>query len=288
MKTSITILLSLFCQLTFAQLNNGLEAYWPLDGDATDKSGKGYDGAFVGNITPATDRAGNLGCAVRIDTANSFFEYYRKNTANNFLFFGNDATLCFWFKPDNIFRKSKSSLVRHVYNYTRNPLFNNFLFTTTTLDSLSICTNFNYQNTTSNFSLAKIWNFIVLRFTITNTSGGSNMDIFWNGQLMASENNMNFGGETYDSMLRFGESYGTLLDDIRFYNRAISTEEIAALYQLPSSCSTTSIETDLSTKDARVIKGYYNLFGQEINNIETYSGVYLIYYSDGSCRKILK
>ncbi len=90
-------------------------------------------------------------------------------------------------------------------------------------------------------------------------------------------------------MLRFGESYGTKLDDIRFYNRAITVEEIAELYQLPSSCSANGIETDFNvSKETKQINSYYDLFGQEIKTLENYSGILFILYSDGSYQKTFK
>lgn len=65
----IVLLCSLFPTLqTKAQLSNtGLLLYLPLDGNALDASGNGYNG-FAQNITPVSDVDGNAGKALRFGT----------------------------------------------------------------------------------------------------------------------------------------------------------------------------------------------------------------------------
>ena len=43
----------------FAQTDEGLVAYWPLDGDGTDASGNGFDGMVSNGVVPTEDRLGN-------------------------------------------------------------------------------------------------------------------------------------------------------------------------------------------------------------------------------------
>ena len=41
-----------------ADISSGLVGYWPLDGDATDAGGNGFDGTINGDVEPAPDRMG--------------------------------------------------------------------------------------------------------------------------------------------------------------------------------------------------------------------------------------
>ncbi|OAD18767.1 LamG domain protein jellyroll fold domain protein [Candidatus Thiomargarita nelsonii] len=56
-----------------ADLNDGLVAYYPFDGNAQDESGNGNNGTVHGAIL-TEDRFGNVESAYRFDGTNSFIE----------------------------------------------------------------------------------------------------------------------------------------------------------------------------------------------------------------------
>ena len=64
---ALVLLMALAAPVAPAQVpTSGLEAYYPLDGDASDASGNGLDGTVVG-ATPAADRFGTPGAAFSFD-----------------------------------------------------------------------------------------------------------------------------------------------------------------------------------------------------------------------------
>ncbi|MFM9076266.1 MAG: LamG domain-containing protein, partial [Bacteroidota bacterium] len=61
---------------------NGLQAYFPLDGNLNDVSGKGYNGSAAGTVPFTTDRKGQAGKAMQggngyVPTSNQFFRFSR-------------------------------------------------------------------------------------------------------------------------------------------------------------------------------------------------------------------
>jgi hypothetical protein len=61
----ITILL-IFLPQAMADLNDGLVAYWPFNGNANDESGNGYNG-IINGASLTTDRFGNTDSAYEFD-----------------------------------------------------------------------------------------------------------------------------------------------------------------------------------------------------------------------------
>ena len=62
----------LLCINAFAGINDGLIAYYPLNGDAKDASGNGKDGTVSGGPTWTTDRFGNQNSACSFDGVNDY------------------------------------------------------------------------------------------------------------------------------------------------------------------------------------------------------------------------
>ena len=51
---------------------DGLVAYYPFNGNASDESGNGYDGTEFGGVAPTTDRFGNADSAYSFDGVDDF------------------------------------------------------------------------------------------------------------------------------------------------------------------------------------------------------------------------
>ena len=51
--------------VSIAELSDGLEGYWPLDGNASDEGGNGLDGTINGNVVPSEDRFGDPNGAMK-------------------------------------------------------------------------------------------------------------------------------------------------------------------------------------------------------------------------------
>jgi len=63
-------------------LNHGLVAYYPFNGNANDESGYGNHGTIHGGVTLTADRHGNPNSAYRFNGTNGYILY--KNTPKNF------------------------------------------------------------------------------------------------------------------------------------------------------------------------------------------------------------
>ena len=62
-----------FCGYSFADLNDGLVAYYPFNGNANDESGNGNDGT-VNGATLTEDRCGNANSAYSFDGADDYID----------------------------------------------------------------------------------------------------------------------------------------------------------------------------------------------------------------------
>ena len=62
-----------FCGMGHAGLSDGLVAYYPFDGDATDESGNGNDGKVVGAMLE-TDHFGNRDHAYSFDGQDDYID----------------------------------------------------------------------------------------------------------------------------------------------------------------------------------------------------------------------
>ncbi len=79
-----------------ADLNNGLVAYYPFDGNATDMSGNGHNG-IVSGATLCADRNGKANSAYSFDGVNDYIKIPHHSALN----FSNDFSIAFWVKSDS-------------------------------------------------------------------------------------------------------------------------------------------------------------------------------------------
>lgn len=77
-----------------ADLTTGLEAHYPLNGNAEDSSGNGYDGTVHGAI-PTTDRFGNANAAIYFDGSDD----YVSTGFGNSVTYPHGFTIQAWVKP---------------------------------------------------------------------------------------------------------------------------------------------------------------------------------------------
>lgn len=282
-KLLLFIFIALLTLNASAQLDKGLLANWPLDGNGLDSSGNRYHCNFIGTAALASDRFGNAGCAVSLGQKNSYLEYYKSFTSNTFLFWRSDRTLSFWFKPDNIQRTSGAHLVRHTYNYS-NPYFDNYYIDLEKNDTLNFC-----KKIATNVSLAKEWHHLVISYDYDSNTYSNKTMIYWNNKLIQTEWQLDCsGGESYDAFLRFGEGVGTKLDDMRFYNRALSASEVTELYNLPSSCSNVLGLENEEQSIPKILLRIVTPLGQEVKLDNAVDGLFIYQYSDGSIKKVMK
>lgn len=223
-----------------AQLNVGLKAHWTFSGGTNDMSGNGHDGTIVGTVVPATDRAGNAGCAVAFPGDSSRVDV---PFDGDFDIAPTGAfTLSLWYQggtPDGgdlewLFRKRNFPTFYHSWNYglalydlNRGLYFGG--------DDQSLWSNVipNIPDPT--------WHNLVGVY-----SNGIHQ-LWLDNVLQASDSNQTLFLSQSDQGISMGETFTGLVDDIRFYDRALTTSEVGLLFAESASCATAVEEVEAFT-----------------------------------------
>jgi len=214
-------------------LNDGLVGYYPFDGNVKDYSGNGYDGDIQGNVTFVN---GKIGKAVKFDN------YPEMISLPKALLNGtNSTTVSFWLKidkPDIRAGIISASNSQHDNEYLI------FLSSGTHEEETShighLKYHFNIQGESNDFGKYKVNDGKFHLITIVTTPSGAKCYV--DGKLDAVINK-NIEPFDIESKIWLGNDqdcvddcweetqqlYGEI-DDLRFYNRALSEDEIKELY----------------------------------------------------------
>ncbi len=233
MKKVLIILVFVIFQLFSQNLQQGLIAYYPFNGNANDESGNNRHGVVQGNPALVQDRFGNSNGAYSFDGNDDRIKLPSFSVGDTLV----DKTICAWFKVMN----------DSVYTYL-------FTMQTDTTDFGSpkyflIESNRNSIKVTeviypffNNPSI--VWKTIspgqyhFIAIVSSNLFIGNKTKIYLDGIHIGSLNqkvirdqpmkhigwSMQWGGLAY--------GYGAI-DELRIYNRALSESEIYALYTIP-------------------------------------------------------
>lgn len=210
-------------------LNEGLVAYWPFNGNANDESGNDNHGTVHG-ATLTEDRCGNLNSAYSLDGVDDYIDIPYKPEIEPSVF-----SISFWFFGypfDGIRQFILSSdpngyLCDHGYNLHRSS--NSNLTFSIDIDG---CVNNGTSISSSGLDLNNAWHHVTVIY-----DGYSRM--FIDGGLAAqSASAINYDkthaslriGMLRESIGDSGKNFHGMIDDIRMYNRALSEQEISDLY----------------------------------------------------------
>ena len=237
MKKNLALVVLFVCVLNlFSDLNSGLTAYYPFNGNSNDLSGNGYDGTANGNIQLAQDRFGNVNSSYEFDGIDDYISLPD-------IQYSTSITISLWLKPNSnwnsttgrkdIIYKSDNTTqtVEYAINYDDYDGKLGFFIE----DGIFITSSINlFQNQ---------WYLIV--GTYDHVSGVGKL--FCNNSLIGMSNNSNSPMDC-DEYFTVGQrpdgnfKIDGCLDDLRLYNRAISESEISELYH---SNSWPTLETGL-------------------------------------------
>ncbi|WP_066633133.1 LamG-like jellyroll fold domain-containing protein [Labilibacter marinus] len=227
----VTIVVLFSTLFSSAQIpTDGLVGYWSFSGNANDESGNNYDGT-VNGATLSPDRFGNQNSAYQFDGTDDHILI--DNTAGNFG--STDFAISYWMYVDQLPTIQNQDILG---KRAAGSWGNYFNFSLTTSGGVGLEINEatsadrNVCTTTAGVILDQ-WNHITL------VRNGLDLDIYLNGQLSNSVvsniahdiNNdveLVFGSRYYNNDLVHYFKGG--LDDIRFYSRALSQNEISNLY----------------------------------------------------------
>ena len=223
----------------FAQVNlaNGLVAHYPFNGNANDISGNNQNGVLRNNIQLSTDRFGNLNSAYLFDGIDDYISVSDQNG----LFSTPVFSLVIWFKTNtnnlqNLIGKrdfgvNNGAQYQFFINYAPFPGIGSNIVSDLNDCSAGIVSSTSYINTNENICIGR-WYCAVITFD------GTRHNIYINGQLKRSVLSGFSGMARCNSELRMGNwwggdllSFNGVMDDIRWYNRPLTMDEIAILSQ---------------------------------------------------------
>jgi hypothetical protein len=218
----------LFSQVPSYVPTNGLVAYWPFSGNANDASGYGNNGT-VNGATLIADRNGVVNSAYNFVGEN----YIDCGTSNSLgLTSSNIMTINYW-------TKSNSSNFPYIQKYQDLNATNSNYFVGSSDTSIpnKIRVTANGQNSRDYNIILNQWiNITVIYNGLTGTSS-----FYLNGQFISTDN-LIFSNLVSNQSLIFGKKPAILyptpngtLDDIGIWNRALTPQEVTALY---TSCTT--------------------------------------------------
>ena len=207
-----------------SELERGLVGWWKFDGDATDSSGNGNDGT-VNGATLTTDRHGLANGAYSFDGVNDYIQVPHHDSLSLKSF-----TLSIWFNSTAI--GSRSMLLKD--NHTGNNYGLWFLSDSTVISQCY------YNDLISPFQVYSNSLSLNQTYFLCSTYRDNELVIYIDGveqsSLTSSEDPevdnepLYFG---YDGGFGYDNFQGTL-DNIRIYNRALSSTEVSDLYTLES------------------------------------------------------
>jgi hypothetical protein len=228
-----------------ADLNEGLVAYYPFDGNAQDASGNGNDGT-VNGATLIEDRFGNVESAYSFDGNNDYISLDNQTTLANPTFDNavSVRTGTFWYKADNI----EDAQIIYEEGGGTNGL--NVYIQNSKIWIGAWSENNNWNGTWFNVSTtANQWHHVAYVFDAPNAS----FKLYYEGNFAFEEaiptsiyshsGNNAIGAIRENSKLHSGDNleksglyFKGSLDDIRIYNRALSEDEIQILYAGNDDC----------------------------------------------------
>ena len=217
-------------------LNQGLVAYYPFNGNANDESGNSRNGTVQGSIL-TEDRKG---------VPNQAYSFNGLN--NNILatngILGNKFSISVWIKNEF------ADINRHEIIDFGNTLTNQGFVVYISDNKLTCDVSDIYGKFTSNSCTPNVWHHCVL------ISENGLVQIYLDNSFKSSYNfpNMNITGTNFSigSIFYNNPTYGYswfngVIDDIHLYNRVITEDEIKALYE-----GAISKTTDLYNLDVNV------------------------------------
>ena len=211
--------------------SNGLVGWWPFNGNANDESGNGLNGIILGGVSLSNDRFDNINSCYEIDGVNCS-EPRGINipaTVNN----SNDYSVCIWYRITSTSKQYQCLINSYPHNYI-GASFNYLSGNTVSffvgngnwwyelVDSISIQSPQNWNQLTivkQNLSYKYYNNGVYFKtITFSESFNTGSMSSFVVGGISIN------GGENCF------ETFQGQLDDIAIYNRALTQEEITALY----------------------------------------------------------
>jgi Concanavalin A-like lectin/glucanases superfamily len=236
---SLVVSTLLFTISTQAQgwLTNGLVAYYPLDGNANDASGNGFNGTPTA-VTYGIDRSGQPFKAAVFDGISSTIPIYGLSNGNFF-----PVTLSVWVNGSPTFGSDYGVICKYAVSSANG--FGVFA-TLNYLHSFYFGSQGNVYGSNQGLkglnTLDSKWHQIVVTYDsnggVIYVDGFAVDSVAWTGNPSAATSlEPVIIGEYRSSEGTDSRKFTGSLDDVRIYNRALSSTEVGQLHALESFCS---------------------------------------------------
>jgi hypothetical protein len=226
-------------------LSKGLVGHWKLDGDAKDSTPYGNNGIAYGNASSTTDRHNQANSAYSFPGGAD--DYIRVADGYTNTIKGDDThTVSLWMKG-NIFSNTPIIICADTAS--------NYFFLETNSTGSQLYWGYSTFRTYSS-DVSSGWHHVVM----VKTGAGDSGNLYLDGILQTSYSGVLGSVSDSSSHLLIGDyptsgyNFNGSIDDVRVYNRSLSTDEVLALYDgyNPS--------VNLSTAEKGLI-GYWKLDG---------------------------
>ena len=246
----ITVTLSAFAQVPDYVPTNGLVGWWPFNGNANDASGNGNNGT-VNGATLTTDRFGNANSAYNFDGNDDIITTNIDSEVEGL----SQMTLSAWFKWDGIFPSSGvAKVIRKPAGFGINTnrwqlCINNYGSDPWENENIQLFMNDNSWDNIGYFDPAVVDSLyhIVFVFNGNGTNNSEKITMYVNGNNVSLNytNTIPIVTPSNNFPIDFGSSFAGIIDDIGIWNRALTSCEIADLYNAQvgslNSTSTTTV-----------------------------------------------
>ena len=235
--------------------NEGLIAYYPLDGNADDLSGNNNNGTIMGGVTSSTDRIGNANSAMQFNGIDGYIEIPNSSTLQSPT---SAITIASWLYVESfpglqalgIVEKTNSNNSYGQYGLSYQTWSNDGLYFYHSNGNQG-----SYAPITLDFSR---WYFVAITYdgttAITYLDGIPIASQNVPGPIVPDDNPLTLGLETPGQT----EYLHGKLDEVRIYNRALSQQEILSLNMGLTNIGDKFIYE--SIKDFKLVQNYPNPF----------------------------
>ena len=212
----------------YNNINEGLVAYYPFNGNANDESGNGNNGTVHGAALTA-DRSANANSAYYFDGVNDYIEVADSPSLKT----TPDFSISLWF--NNISNNERGRLLTKGPDLDRDY---HIFWETWNNPPGTICANICAPSSVPDVAWSRVLslnNWYHLTFVVI---GRNQIKLFINGALESSINITSVPADTSQPLLIGAypgprQVFNGIIDDIRIYNRALSENEINELFSLP-------------------------------------------------------
>jgi len=238
MKLIALILTVLYCNVCFAQinLNQGLVAYYPFSGNANDASGNNLNGTIQGGVLSTTDRFGSTNSAYHFNGTDS-----RIIVNDNGALSTPSFSICYYFNTE--ITQEQVLIGKIGYTTGNAATYNSTIFHQgsslffSVIDPATYSCNQQVPGTYVYAAFSPVPVNINEWHCVVNSFGNGVQKLYIDGVLV-KEQNLSFSqakncnntdfiiGSWWQGDLK---PFQGKIDDVRFYNRAINQQEVAAL-----------------------------------------------------------